>query len=239
MLPGPLDSGGYTLDWPETNPAPVPVDEPEKYKLAATALLNPLIQPSAAGSDAISAEARTVVYPLGQFTPLLSPVDTSTESPALFTILRALSEDRAAGSKWFFTAGYFNIHPQMKALLLGTKSVKGTILTAAPEANGFYGSKGLSSMLPPAYTLLARRFLEDVIKCGKQDNIELREWKRGVHGQDPDAWTYHAKGGLASFFLNTSANVNRCVGNYAWRGQAEHHIDRIFKLYQEIIQFGS
>ena len=193
-MPGPKETGGYTLDWPSTNPAPVPVDHPEKYKLAATALLNPLIQPLATGTREISTDAKTVVYPLGQFTPVLSPVDTSTESPALFTIFRMLAEDGAAGSKWFFTAGYFNIHPKMKELLLGSKAAHGTIITAAPEANGFYGSKGLSSMLPPAYTLLARRFLDDVIKCGKQDNIELREWKRGVHGKDPDAWTYHAKG---------------------------------------------
>ena len=194
VLPGPSDAGGYVMDWPKSNPAPIPVEEPEQFRIAATSLLGPLIQPPANGEEPTSRQARTVVYPLGQFTPLLRPLDTSTEHPALSTVLRTLAEGHAAGSSWVFTAGYFNIHPQLKALLLKSAAAKGTVVTAAPEANGFYGSKGVSSMLPPAYTLLARRFLDDVIKCGKQDRIELREWKRGVHGQDPDAWTYHAKG---------------------------------------------
>lgn len=182
------------MDWPESNPAPMPVEEPEQFRVAATSLLGPLIQPSASGEERAPNQATTVVYPLGQFTPLLRPLDTSTEHPALSTVLRTLAEGHAAGSSWVFTAGYFNIHPQLKALLLKSAAAKGTVVTAAPEANGFYGSKGVSNMLPPAYTLLARRFLDDVIKHGKQDRIELREWKKGVHGQDPDAWTYHAKG---------------------------------------------
>lgn len=181
------------MEWPVSNTAPEPVEEPEKYKMAATALLQPLLGPSAS-PEKQSTESKTVVYPLGQFTPVMSSVDSSTEAPALFAILRTLSEERCAGSKWFFTAGYFNMHPSMKKLLLEANSAKGTVVTAAPEANGFYGSKGLSAMLPPAYTLLARRFLEDVIKHGKKNTIELREWKKGVHGQDPNAWTYHAKG---------------------------------------------
>jgi CDP-diacylglycerol--glycerol-3-phosphate 3-phosphatidyltransferase len=205
-LPGPRDAGGYVLDWPESNPAPAPVEEPEKFKIAATSLLNPVIQPSTIGQSPISAQAKTIVYPLGQFTPLLHPTDTSTEHPALSTVLRALAEEHAASSRWVFTAGYFNIHPQLKMLLLNSKSVKGTVVTAAPEANGFYGSKGVSNMLPPAYTLLSRRFLDDVIKCGKKDRIELREWKKGVHGQDPNAWTYHAKG----FYHLTTPESGEC-----------------------------
>jgi len=180
------------LDWPESNLAPIPVDEPERFKVAATSLLGPLLLPPASGASVPPEVAKTVVYPVGQFTPLLHPTDISTEHPALSTVLRVLGEEK--GSQWVFTAGYFNIHPQLKELLLNSKSAKGTVVTAAPEANGFYGSKGVSGMLPLAYTLLSRRFLEDVIKFGKENSIELREWKKGVHGKDPNAWTYHAKG---------------------------------------------
>jgi CDP-diacylglycerol--glycerol-3-phosphate 3-phosphatidyltransferase len=178
------------MDWPESNLAPSPVEEPARYKQAAALLLNPLIQPPEKGN--LSTEAKTVVYPVGQFTPVLE-TDTSTEHPAVSTVLSALAQENAAGSRWCFTAGYFNIHPELKELLLKSRSM-GTVVTAAPEANGFYGSKGVSNMLPPAYTLLSRQFLEDVLKFGKEENIELKEWKKGVHGQDPDAWTYHAKG---------------------------------------------
>ena len=192
VMPGPKEMSGYVLDWPKSNPAPVPVDEPSRFKQAATALLGPLIQPLATAGNEVSHGAKTVVYPVGQFTPLMQP-DTSTEQPALATVLGALANENAEGSKWVLTAGYFNILPHLKGLLLNSRSI-GTVVTAAPEANGFYGSKGISNMLPPAYTLLSKRFLQDVIKLGKERNITIREWKKGVHGQDPDAWTYHAKG---------------------------------------------
>jgi CDP-diacylglycerol--glycerol-3-phosphate 3-phosphatidyltransferase len=189
VLPGPPEVGGYIMDWPESNPAPSPVKEPERYKAAAALLLDPLIQPA---EMCLSTEAKTVVYPVGQFTPVLKS-DTSTEHPAVSTVLSMLAQKDAEGSQWCFTAGYFNIHPGLKELLLKSRST-GIVVTAAPEANGFYGSKGVSNMLPSAYTLLSRRFLQDVLKFGKEKSIELKEWKKGVHGQDPNAWTYHAKG---------------------------------------------
>lgn len=194
VLPAPADQGGFTLEWPESNPAPQPTEEPTAFKTAATAILAPLIRPLVPAKAPSTTGPRTFVYPLAQFTPLLYPTDTSTEHPGLSAVLRLLSRDDWASSKWMFTAGYFNIHSQLKQLLLASKSVQGTVVTAAPEANGFYGSKGVSNMLPPAYTLLARRFLGDVVKMGKEQQIELREWRKGTIGKDPDAWTYHAKG---------------------------------------------
>ena len=68
------------------------------------------------------------------------------------------------------------------------------MITASQYANGFYGSRGVSALLPPAYTLLARRFLESVASSPRpNDSIVLKEWQRGVVGE-PGGWTYHAKG---------------------------------------------
>ncbi|PWW78178.1 hypothetical protein C7212DRAFT_293900 [Tuber magnatum] len=194
LLPGPKEQGGYTLEWPGSNPAPMPTEEPKGFRIIATSILGPLIRPKLTPTKPPSPTSKTVVYPLAQFTPLLYPQDTSTEHPALSSVLRLLSSDSFANSRWVFTAGYFNIHAQLKKLLLASKSVEGIVVTAAPEANGFYGSKGVSGMLPAAYTLMARQFLGDVIKAGKGESILLKEWRRGTIGKDPDAWTYHAKG---------------------------------------------
>ncbi|KAI5790124.1 hypothetical protein EDC01DRAFT_657629 [Geopyxis carbonaria] len=183
----------YKLVWPQSNQSPVPIENPQVFKKVATSIINPLISPSA-NLMPTSLTPGTFVYPVAQFTPLFHPNDNSTEHPALSALLGLLSKDEYATSQWMFTAGYFNIHSQLKKLLLESKSVKGTVVTAAPEANGFFGSKGVSGMLPSAYTLLAKRFLEDVNKTGKAGTIELKEWKRGINGQDKDAWTYHAKG---------------------------------------------
>lgn len=138
------------------------------------------------------ATSNTAVYPLSQLSQLLRP-DTSTELPAITSILETLSSPAMSQSRWLFTAGYFNPAPSLTQLLIDTKSSSGTVITASPWANGFYGSKGVSGMLPAAYTLLSRRFLERVHKAGRSNAITLKEWRDGTVGE-PGGWTYHAKG---------------------------------------------
>lgn len=147
---------------------------------------------------------KTFVYPVAQMTPLLQP-DTSTEFPAVTSILRLLTSISAfKDSHWLFTAGYFNIHPTLSQLLIESTShipstkepvtkTQGTVLTASPWANGFYGSPGVSGMLPAAYTHLSARFLDKVAEAQRTNSIQLREWRRGTVGE-PNGWTYHAKG---------------------------------------------
>ena len=154
-----------------------------------------LIQPSSKStpqSQTLDPSINTTVYPLSQFTQLLTQ-DTSTELPAITSILKTLSLPSSNTSSWTFTAGYFNPHPSLVSLLLSTTSKDNTVITASPWANGFYGSKGVSGLLPAAYTLLSRRFLEAAQKAGRGSDITLKEWRNGTVGEK-DGWTYHAKG---------------------------------------------
>ena len=203
VLPDAHNASGYHLDWPMANGAPSPLEDPENFVAYASTVLNPLIQPSEkkpALSSTASTSSQTYVYPVAQFTPLLKP-DTSTEYPAVTAILRLLSSSPAfSGARWLFTAGYFNIHPVLSSLLVSSTSAchtasttRGTVLTASPWANGFYGSAGISGMLPAAYTHLSARFLDRVADAQRTNSIQLREWRRGTVGQ-PGGWTYHAKG---------------------------------------------
>ncbi|KAF3086834.1 CDP-diacylglycerol--glycerol-3-phosphate 3-phosphatidyltransferase [Orbilia oligospora] len=180
----------FELVWPSSNPAPSPLEDKSGFKSAASALISPLLKPTSTPSPR---KSKTVVYPLGQFTPLMSDENHSTEHPGILSVLRTLSREDFAKSSWTFTAGYFNMHRELKELLLASKSDLGTVVTAAPEANGFYGSAGVSGYLPPGYLILARRFLEEVGKVRGGEGVELLEWRRGVVGQ-PGGWTYHAKG---------------------------------------------
>ncbi|KAK6534775.1 CDP-diacylglycerol--glycerol-3-phosphate 3-phosphatidyltransferase [Arthrobotrys megalospora] len=180
----------FELVWPSSNPAPSPLEDKSGFKSAASALISPLLKPTSAPGPR---KSKTVVYPIGQFTPLMSGENHSTEHPGILSVLRTLSREDFAKSSWTFTAGYFNMHRELKELLLASKSELGTVLTAAPEANGFYGSAGVSGYLPPGYLILARRFLEEVGKVRGGEGVELLEWRRGVVGQ-PGGWTYHAKG---------------------------------------------
>jgi len=68
------------------------------------------------------------------------------------------------------------------------------------QANGFYGSKGISSRLPEGYTWLEQKFMAAVRTSQSQDpqsvpgSVELKEWNR-------PGWTYHAKGTLTTHSL--------------------------------------
>lgn len=182
---------GFVLDWSQGNTGPAPLADPKGYISAATTALAPLLSPST--SQMVPRKTGdTQIYPLIQLTPLLNP-DTSTELPALTDILSKLAEPPLAGSKWTFTAGYFNMTAQVRQLLLGSNPASATVVAASPWANGFYGSKGVSGMLPPAYTYLSRKFLDSVSRAGLSDSITVKEWRRGTVNT-PGGWTYHAKG---------------------------------------------
>ncbi|EKG15803.1 Phospholipase D/Transphosphatidylase [Macrophomina phaseolina MS6] len=192
ISPSKTSPGGYTMTWPSSNPAPSPLEDRTAFKKASSALLTPLIRPSA--TPLPSSTPSTFIYPLLQFTSILPPTtDTSTELPAMTSLLTHLAHPSHASSTWTFTAGYFNMTPWMRDLLLSTSPSRAAVIAASPQANGFYGSAGVSGMLPAAYTLLARRFLQSLQRAGLADRVKLLEWRRGTVGE-PDGWTYHAKG---------------------------------------------
>lgn len=173
-------AGGYELTWPDSNKAPNPLLAPRHYIASATSLLSPLIAPPT--NPPPPPKTSTSLYPL-----LSHPPTLNNELPAITTLL-----SRPVHS-YTFTAGYFNPHPLITSTILAASSIPngapGTILTASPYANGFFGSKGISGMLPKAYTHLSLVFL----KAARGKPIKLREWQRGIVGQE-GGWTYHAKG---------------------------------------------
>ncbi|KAH0371570.1 hypothetical protein KCU65_g1683, partial [Aureobasidium melanogenum] len=191
VVPNASAPGGFNLNWPATNTHPEPLANPKEFIAQATKLLAPLLKP-ATSTSAPTPTTDTQIYPLLQLTPLLKP-DTSTELPALTTILEKLATPAFAGSKWTFTAGYFNMTPWLRDLLLASNPSSANVIAASPWANGFYGSPGVSGMLPAAYTLLGRRFLSSVQKAGLENQITLKEWRKGTVNT-PGGWTYHAKG---------------------------------------------
>ncbi|KAK7203789.1 CDP-diacylglycerol-glycerol-3-phosphate 3-phosphatidyltransferase [Myxozyma melibiosi] len=203
----------FKLSWstdPSLTSAPEPTKHPNTFCKAATALIAPLLRPPASSTSSASSsscitnkQVKTVFYPISQMTPLLRP-NHSTEAPAVERMLDVLSGPDQFS--WMFTAGYFNIHPTYRSKFLDSDPEKGIIITAAPEANGFYQSAGVSKYLPPAYTQLAHEFVKDVAARKKSEKIKLLEWQNGVLNQ-PGGWTYHAKG----IWLTPPAETTPCV----------------------------
>ncbi|KAI1078623.1 hypothetical protein F5B20DRAFT_546748 [Whalleya microplaca] len=192
------EPAGFKLQWPSSNAAPSPLEQPTQFISQATTLVNSLITPKKTpGDDKIRTNhpldsSDTTVYMLGQLSQLMQP-DTSTELPAITHVLKTLAAPEYANSSWTFTAGYFNPAPSLTSLLLSTASRNNTVITASPYANGFYKSKGVSGLLPDAYTLLARRFLRAIHEQKRDSAVVLKEWRKGTVGE-PGGWTYHAKG---------------------------------------------
>lgn len=217
---------GFTLESPLHRGLPDPVWHPQRFKAHAKTLLEPLIHKPARQSmfPMSFSNDKTFIYPVAQFDILLGEAKrksfgdyefasyTSTEKPSLIKLLKSLAENpKLRNCNWTFTAGYFNIDPEISHLLVESApspvnaktSVPSseqsnsmpfcTVITASPWANGFYGSAGISGMLPAAYTLLSRRFLRNVASAGRESSIELKEWRRGTVGEQ-GGWTYHAKG---------------------------------------------
>lgn len=186
-------AASYTMLWPSDNPSPSPLENPKAFKQQATTTLGSLMRLTTLTPKPLS-KSSTVVYPLFQFTPIISP-DTSTELPALRKLLSLLAMPAWSGSTWTFTAGYFNTTPEIRRLLLRSamNGCTGTILTASPWANGFYKSAGVSGMLPDAYTYLSKRFLQAVSRRGLDSFISLKEWRRGTINEE-GGWSFHAKG---------------------------------------------
>jgi len=194
---------GYTMSWPSTNPAPSPLVSPSQFKKSASEHLSHLLTPSNSPAS-LPNSSNTIIYPVMSLVPLLN---SSTELPALTTILTSLSRPPFHPSTWTFTAGYFNMTPSFRRMLLRTRPASGTVLTAHPFANGFYGSKGVSGMLPDAYTHLAKMFLRKVRYEGLSESIDLKEWKRGKVNEE-GGWTYHAKGLWVTFPSTSTSKPN-------------------------------
>ena len=195
-----LTSNGHTLTWPATNKAPNPLLNSRKHLLAATSVLKPVMRPATVPSP--QPQQNTSLYPL-----FCLPPKFNTELPALITLLTPARPIEG----YTFTAGYFNPHPIITQTLLELSSPPlsspGTILTAHPHANGFFGSKGISGMLPAAYSHLSLRFLQ----AAQGKSIQLREWQRGTVGQ-PRGWTYHAKGLWVTFPPTESRSEVKAAG---------------------------
>ncbi|KAI0077108.1 hypothetical protein K474DRAFT_1771977 [Panus rudis PR-1116 ss-1] len=202
---------GYQLIWPDRNVHPQHIEDKaecawktfqDTYRLSSTFRI-----PSSttdAIDQATDADHDVLVFPIiqaGQF-------NIREEEHALGLLFGEISNvamhAHNGQSKIYggpvvdLTSGYFGIYRPYRDFIL-TSVAATRIIAAAPKANGFYGSSGLSGRLPEGYTLLEQRFMSAVQRAGREwadsptkdthdvGGIQLREWAR-------DGWTYHAKG---------------------------------------------
>lgn len=193
LLTSTKSKSGFRLSWPTSNKSCEPDINLQRFISDSSFLLEPLVKQHELSSFELfddTNEFDTIVYPVSQFTPLMLPEnDLSTEKPSILRLLSYLDSPKI---KWWFTAGYFNMLPQIQEKLVNGHA-EGTVITASAQANSFYKSPGVSSYIPEAYLLIAKKFLEDIKLKGKENLIKLYEWKNGIVNTI-GGWSYHAKG---------------------------------------------
>jgi CDP-diacylglycerol--glycerol-3-phosphate 3-phosphatidyltransferase len=111
-------------------------------------------------------------------------------------------------SKLYLATSYFNMTKEYEKELIDNKRKDTTIslLTASPQANGFYGSRGISQHVPAGYTENEREFVERAEeKCSNDGQIQMFEYYR-------PQWTYHAKG-LWLYEENSHYPILTCIGS--------------------------
>ncbi|ESN90719.1 hypothetical protein HELRODRAFT_71229 [Helobdella robusta] len=124
-------------------------------------------------------ETDTVIYPLIQ----MGPMNVTQDEKLTTKLLTHFPKN----SRVYLASGYFNITDEYIDIIIRSSSSFFHILTAAPQANSFYKSAGLSGSIPPAYTYIASRFLEQVKNSQQTSRIKMYEYNR------PN-WTVHSKG---------------------------------------------
>eukprot|EP00850_Spirogloea_muscicola_P023193 SM000336S12816 [mRNA] locus=s336:98261:99673:- [translate_table: standard] len=159
-----------------------------------------------------------------------------------------------------FSSAYFNLTADLEAALLGVATSSTVdILTASPsvsprhqkppriplyeacqhaaipgfeEANGFYGSRGPSGLIPAAYSFLEQRFLCKAMASNivrNDDEDDLRSGLQMLEYKQP-GWTFHAKGLWVSSTKGEAPYVT-AIGspNYGYRSQ-ERDLEAQFTL---------
>lgn len=210
----------FHVSWPTSNNAIDPAENRKMFIKHASKVLNDFLNTSSFDNNHHPLHHQdfpTVVYPVSQFTPLFPRGhDNSTEKQSILKLISSMS---ISSSRWVFTAGYFNMLPEIKRSLILSSSKNGTVITASQFANGFFESKGISAHLPSAYLHLSKLFLEKVKMYGKESVITLKEWKKGIVNK-PGGWSYHAKGiWISEQESDSFLPVATCIGssNYTKR----------------------
>ncbi|KAG1808566.1 hypothetical protein EV424DRAFT_1574099 [Suillus variegatus] len=180
---------GPALHWDDTSVLPWQIQSKAERVLSQFQMKHLFSSVSSTSSEEQTNSSDVVIFPViqaGQF-------NIREEEHTLSNLFDHLAsrEDRLNQEPIMnLTSGYFGLSKEYQDLILKS-NVGCSIIAASPKANGFYGSGGLSGLIPEGYTLSEKRFMSAVRAarrpCSSNHNVSLKEWER-------DGWTYHAKG---------------------------------------------
>ena len=165
------------------------------FKKEASERLQPLLNPDASYKHAPSSQVSqtqttsvtcpspgpidTWIFPLLQMAPFGVTADK--------TLTQAFFSSAVNNSTVYLGSGYFNLTDEYIATIIKNSAANFKILSASPQANGFFNGAGVSGHIPDAYTVITRRFLTEIKSQGQDHRFSLHEYFR-------PGWTFHGKG---------------------------------------------
>ncbi|KAG1723708.1 hypothetical protein EDB19DRAFT_348034 [Suillus lakei] len=186
-------SDGPVLHWEDTSVLPWQISSKAEHVLSQFQMKHLLSSVSSPSSEEQANSSDVVIFPIVQAGQFNIREEEHTLS-MLFDHLASRGYCIDQQPVMNLTSGYFGLSKEYQDLILKS-NIGCSIIAASPKANGFYGSGGLSGLIPEGYTLLEQRFMSAIRAASRSSpsnlpndhNISLREWER-------DGWTYHAKG---------------------------------------------
>ncbi|KAG0316749.1 CDP-diacylglycerol--glycerol-3-phosphate 3-phosphatidyltransferase [Dissophora globulifera] len=198
----------FSLDM--VNGVPDPVRDSKQFKQHATRTVRAFLTKWSNFQQSPKDDTYdTTLYPLVQMGPFNLRQDERVTLSMLEHILHP--DEKQDPAKLFITSGYFNFEKRYSQTIIHSKVADVCLIAASPEANGFFNSAGISKYVPPAYTLIERRFFNDAKAAGNGERIKIEEYVR-------KGWTYHAKG-LWVYPPKSSLPVMTTIGspNFGYR----------------------
>ncbi|KIL00082.1 hypothetical protein PAXRUDRAFT_822030 [Paxillus rubicundulus Ve08.2h10] len=181
------------IRWPNSSIDPLEIQSGAERALSQLQASHVLSSPPSSDTDRDATGDDVFLFPIiqgGQF-------NIREEERTLSMLFNHLASQECRSEftpAMTLTSGYFGLYKPYQDLILESPA-RCDVIAASPKANGFYGSRGLSGLIPEGYTLLEQRFMRAVQAAGRLpgirnrcDNaVHLSEWER-------ERWTYHAKG---------------------------------------------
>lgn len=112
----------------------------------------------------------TIVFPLIQMNDAFIKIDEQ--------VTKNIFEKADLNCKIFLALGYFNLTDEYINAIVKQSSAEYDLLLASPEANGFFGAKGLSGYIPSIYSCLEEEFFNFCSLNQQQERINLFEYKK-------------------------------------------------------------
>ncbi|GMH36426.1 hypothetical protein BSKO_04294 [Bryopsis sp. KO-2023] len=96
------------------------------------------------------------------------------------------------GGRIQLASAYLNLASPFQRALVRSPNVNLEILTASPQANGFFGAKGISGFFPTAYSLVMAQLWKKL--CSRKNLHFHPSIERQILEYHRDKWQFHAKG---------------------------------------------